>query len=446
MGVALRHRTAVAVVLVILVCASVSVAGVKKHELPNDVTLVTAPHTWNRIVAVTFAVDAGSKYDPPGRRGLSIVTANMLSRGTDTMSGLEISEELDGRGMRLEIQTNPDYVVITVQAADTQFDAAVDILADMVTHSTFDSKRLLEVQGSLHDRLMAEKDDDFSTTYTKLAKILFEGHPYAYRELGTADGIDAITRQDVVSYYNERYLGGDSVIAVVGNFDRSHAVEKITEAFSDYPGGRAKRATFEPVERDETTEIEYYRAGVTGFAAVGFLVPGMFDDDYAAVEVLAAVLGNGTSSRMYQALGPDGAAIADVAGAYAHGKFEQSEILFYVRSEDIDEATDIIDGVVEGVHTEPVPDEELARAVARFKGMVTIKEQTNAAQASRLAVGAMAGLDVDFMEEFFAELEQVDAGDVMAAAREYLVNPVKVIQRPGHEAKRRVKSSRRGGI
>jgi predicted Zn-dependent peptidase len=443
MQMALRHRTVTAVGLVVLVCASASVAGVKTHDLPHDLTLVTAPHSWNRIVAVTMAIDAGSKYDPPGRRGLASVTAEMLSRGTETMTGLEISEEVDGLGMRLTVHTNPDYIIVSVAAADKQFDAAVDILADVVTNPAFDSKPLLEVQGMIHDKLIAEKDDVFATTFFKLNEALYKGHPYGHREVGTPDGIDAITRQDVVSFHEERYHGGNSVVAVVGNFDREHAVDKITDAFADYPGGHAKQKTFGRVERDEPMEIEYYRAGKTGFVTVGFLGPEMFDDAYVAFEVLAAVLGNGTSSRVYQALGPDGAAISDIAGASASGRFEQSPIVIYAQSEDIDEAIDIIGGVVQDVHDEPVPVEELDRAKARLKGMVTMKEQTNLQKSARLAVGTLAGFETDFLEEFFEEMETIDGKDVMKIARKYLVNPVKVVQRPGKEAKRR---SRRGGI
>jgi len=433
-----RHRVAIAIGIMILVGASLSVATVRRHELPNGLTVITAPHEWNRIVSVSFVVGAGSKYDPPGRRGLAHVTNELLARGTETMSALELAELLDGSGIHLETYTTEDYAMVSLASSDTQFDQIIDILGEIVASPALEGHQLIDVQKKTRDALEGEQDDTFARSYLKLNRLLFGEHPYAYPTAGTPEGVDAITPSDVESFYGERYRGGNSVIAIVGSFDPAVAVSALGARLQDYPRGTAERVVFPEVEAHEATEIEIYRAASRGYVQIGFLAPSIGAKDHAAVSVLTSVLGDGTASRLYQALGPDGAGLADVAGAFYPGRFEAGQIVIYTESADVDQTIDIVGEVVQGVWDGPITDEELVRAKNRVKGRWLLKGQTNLEQARRLAVGELSGLGYGFYgDTYVKQIERVDSEDVLAAAREYLENPAKVIQRPAEPPRKR---------
>ncbi len=422
--------------LVLLAFSPASATEPKKHRLSNGVTVITAPHAWNRIVAATVLVDAGSRRDPAKRRGLAHITSELMLRGTESMSWSEMAELTDSSGIMLGSHTTEDYSEIYVTAIDSQLDRVVAILADVLARPTLDEEHLAGVQKKALDTVEMEQDDTFSRSYEKLSELLFVGHPYAFPVIGTYRGVESVTPRDVERFYEEHYRGGNTVIAIVGNFAPADALDALEEHLSDYPSGESERRPPGPIVKPKRRELEYYRDSSTGYIQIGYHVPPVTSSDYAPLAVLTSVLGDGTASRLYRALGPDGAGIAELAGSFYPDHVEQGRIVIYTESREVDEALAVIHGVVETLRTDAATPEELTRAKNRVKGRVVVKGERNIDQARRFAWSELMGLGLDHVQSFLREVEKVDAGDVQRVAREYLTDPVKVVQRPAKSRKK----------
>lgn len=434
----IRRNTVLVVFLaavMALSCPSIA-RELGKHRLPNGITVITEPAEWNRIVAVSVVVGAGSKHDPPKLRGLAALTNGLLAEGTTTMAPLEMAELLDSSGVRIGTEITDDYAEVHVTAIDSHVDVALEVLADVIVNPAFDEKRLLEAQRGAHEKVEWEMSDPYSRNFHMAAELLFEGHPYAFLVAGTTDGIDRITRGDVVRFHSERYVAGNTVISVVGRFSEEHVLERLSELLSEYPEGRPGGVVFPPIDRAGPQEKLLYRDTPESYIAVGFLAPSMGSADYVALRVTNEILGDGEWSRLGTTLGAPDAVFVNRYGSVVFSGQEHGAVIVYASTDDATETVRIVTDEIAKLRAERVSEDELEVAKNRLAGRLLIKGQSNLVRAARYAVYELAGLGADYGDEYLEEVARVDADDVLQAAQEYLDGPVTVIVRPGKPSRK----------
>ena len=432
-----RGQTSVFIIMIVaalLTGLPAQGADVGKHRLANGVTVLTMPGEWNRIVAISVMVDAGSKNDPPKLPGLANLTNSMLIQGTTTRTALELAELMDSAGLSMGVETTGDYASIYVTAIDSQFDVALEVIADVLQRPAFDGTRLLEAQRIVHEEIDARQDDPFSTPLIRVDQLMFDDHPYAHGPKGTVKGIERVTTSHLVKFHTSRYVGGSTVISIVGNFPEKHALKRLTELLSDYPDGTAPPAELPPVFMEEAETATVFKDVDESYIAMGFVAPAADDPDFAAFEVLDSLIGLGSSSRITKALGENGAGLSDVTGAFCRCGQDVSTFVIYASTEDADGAIDVIESEIERLSTEPVSDEELRTAKNRLVGRHVIRGQTNLVRAARLGSYELAGLGFDFADSFLTAVNRVDKDDVLRVASEWLRKPATVVVRPGKTA------------
>jgi zinc protease len=433
-----RHSTLIIILLVAAMALSVPAASreLGRHRLPNGITVITEPAEWNRIVSVSVVIGAGSKHDPPKLRGLAALTNRLLIEGTTTMPLLELAELLDSSGVDVGTEVTEDYAEVHATAIDTHVDVALEALADILVRPAFDEARLLEAQRRAHERLEWEMTDPYSRDFRMAAEMLFGEHPYAFPVAGTTDGIDRVTRADVVRFHSERYVAGNTVIAVVGKFSEEQVLEDLGELLADYPEGRPVSPVLPRVERTAPQNKILFMDTPESYIAMGFLGPPMKSDDYPVIRVANEILGEGEWSRLGSTLGDPSAGFVNRYGSVCLCGQEHSAVMVYASTDDVEETIRIVNDEVAKLKAEPVSDDEIEVAKNRLAGSLLIEGQRNLVRAARYAVYELAGLGADYGDEYLEEVARVDAGDVLRAAQEYFEGPVTVIVRPGKRARK----------
>jgi predicted Zn-dependent peptidase len=413
--------------------AAKSETVIVKRRLGNGVTLIVSPNPWNSVAAVSVLVDAGSKHDPVELRGLARVTSELLTCGTATMPRAELESLVDSRGIRLGSYTTEDLAEIYAASTIDQFDAALDVLAALVTQPSFDGRDLPRAQRRVLDEQERAVNDPFESCYAKLNELMLGDHPYAHPPCGTKAGVSAVTRDDVMRFHADRYRGGNIVVAAVGDFDVDEVMRKLGESFAPCASGRSSRRATEAKPSAEPVAFEFHRDIPTGYVAMGFLAPPMGSDDCAAVRVLSSVLGEGKSDlgrlrAAFRVGEPDGAA---AAGAFCSERVEIGRLVLFASTKGVDEAAATIMEVVERIREEGVPDDEVAAAKERLLGQIALSGQPNLERARLLATGEIARLGSGHTDDLVARIGAVTAADVHRVAGAYLTAPSTVILRPG---------------
>jgi zinc protease len=431
-----RQILLIALVILATAVSSVSIAReLGRHRLSNGITVICEPAEWNRIVAVSVVIGAGSKLDPPRLRGLAALTNGLLTEGTTSMPPLEMAELLDGSGVRIGTEITEDYAEVHATAIDRHVDVALEVLADVLVNPAFDETRLLEAQGRAHEDLESETSDPFARNFRMATEMLFGDHPYAFPVAGTNDGIDRVTRDDVVRFYSDSYITGNTVIAVVGRFSEDHVVSRLSELLSDYPEGRPSARVFPNVRSTGPQKKLVYRDTPESYAVLGFLAPPIGSDEFVALRVANEILGDGEWSRLGTTLGAPEAAFASRSGSVFFAGLEQGTLMVYASTDDVDKTTRIMNDEIARLKTEPVSEDEIEVARNRLVGRLLIKGQANLVRAARYAFYELAGLGADYDDRYLREVDRVDARDVQAAASRYLNAPATVIVEPGKRAR-----------
>jgi predicted Zn-dependent peptidase len=437
-------------ILIVMVAAALLTAlpaqggDVGRHRLSNGVTVLTMPGEWNRIVAISVMIDAGSKHDPAKLPGLANLTNSMLLQGTTTRTAPELAELMDSAGLSMGVETTRDYATVYVTAIDSEFELALEVIADVLRRPAFDESRLLEAQRIAQESIAERLEDPFTTPLTRVAELIYDDHPYAHDPWGTVKGIERITAAHLVKFHSGRYVGGNTVISIVGNFPEKLALRRLTELLSDYPDMQTPPADLPSVSMDGAETATVFKDVDESYIVMGFVAPAAGDPDFIAFGVLDVLIGLGSGSRLAEMLGENGAGLADVTGAFCRCGQDASMFVLYASTEDPDGVIDVVESEIDRLSAEPVPDEELRTARNRLIGRHVINGQTNLVRAARLASYELAGLGFDFGDSLLAAVNRVDKDDILRVASEWLTKPATVVVQPGETAPPR--GRKRAGI
>jgi len=443
----LRHIPAVPalVAITLLVTAAVvPAAEANRTRLSNGVTVITQSSSWNRIFALAIVVGAGSKYDPPELGGLADLTSRLLAEGTAGHSAMELAELADAHGIVMDTFVTADLAGFHMACIDENADVAVELAAEMLTRPAFDEERLLRTQGDMLEGIARAHEDARSRNHDELFELMFADHPYSRPVHGTMNTVENITAGHVRKFYKSRYAADNTVISVVGSFSEDEVIDALDDLLSGYEGSSAKWTEPGDVQRAVGGFSETYMDVSESRLSVGYLAPPPSRKDYAALRVVAALMGGGRYSRIQRALGAEGAGASCDAMAYVSPAEDASALIVDCGTMDVEAAVDIIEEEAERLRSEPASDEEIGVARNVVKGTVVIRSQTNLARALRLATDYVLTGSVDALDTFVEQVNRVSRDDVLRVAREYLVDPVVAVVRPGRAADHEKRAVARG--
>ncbi len=429
-------RFAVGAVATLVAMSAIAAAGTRHVRLDNGLTLIAVADGWCDISAVSVMVDAGSRCDPDERGGLAQLTNEMLFEGTRDATWEEIVDELDRLSIRHGALTSEDYAEIYVTSHKTQFDAALEWLAEFMLWPVFDEERLDREKKAALGLLEGEMSDAFTRNYHSLSGLLFPGHPYSRPVLGTPESIQAATRDEILSFYEQHYGGSNTVVVAVGDFDADEMVAGLEVLFAGYPDRDVMRRDHSPVKLEGPSELDVYREGKEGFIEIGFLGPEVGSNDYAAVQVMVSAFGDGSGSRLADCFGKYDSAQLIVAGAFVSVRSEAVRLVAYASSDDVNATLQTLNEEIERMKTVAVSAVELEQARSRIETRFAARAERSEDKAAAIARRHLLGLPQDFREAYFDQLESVTADDVERVARTYLVNPATVVERPGEPPRR----------
>jgi zinc protease len=392
-----------------------------KVVLKNGLTVIVREQHAMPLVGITTHVKAGYFDEEDRISGISHVIEHMFFKGTEKRPVGEIARETKALGGTLNAYTYYDRTVFyTVVPAANAF-AALDIQADALWHSSFDPAELqreIEVVLQENNRKL---DNPSAVASEKLYATAFTQHRMKRWRIGTVDGLRALTRDDIVAYYQKYYRPSNVILTVVGAVDREKVFAEIVRLYGGEPNA--------PVERDpsppESAQMGMRYASQHGpiqqsRVAVGFHAPGILSEEARSLEVLAAILGTGRSSRLNQILRDQKNVITSGSAALqAFRDFGYFEIDAET-AKPIEAATAVL-AEVENVKRFGVTGEAVARAKAAIAHDYFERFETVDGTGDELAYYEALG-DWKRFTNYLSVVQRVTPETILNAARKYLVN------------------------
>lgn len=403
-----------------------SVEGITEYRLENGLRVLLFPDPSKPLVTVNITYLVGSRHEGYGETGMAHLLEHLLFRGSPRHP--DIDRELTERGAQPNGTTwydRTNYFEIFPASRDN-LAWALDLEADRMVASFLRPEDLATEMTVVRNEMEAGENDPLGILVERTMSTAYLWHNYGKSPIGARSDVENVPIERLRAFYRKYYQPDNAMLVVAGAFDEREALELVVEKFGRIP--RPERSgenvlyptyTVEPVQ-DGERRVTLRRVGEVQYVTSMYHTPAGSHPDYAAVEILAFVLGDNPSGRLYKALVETRAATR--VGARSYQLREAGPLLFTAtveRDRDLEAVLRAMNETIEGVRTSPVTDEEVERARASLLNDVRQAFNSSAGIALQLSEWAALG---DWRLFFLHRdrIEAVTAEDVNRVARAYL--------------------------
>lgn len=394
----------------------------KKTRLPNGVTLLLMEQHEVPIVSFTVALRCGSTSDPAGKEGLAGITNDLLRKGTRTRTAEQISAELDFVGGTLNTVESADFLHIYAEFLKKDAAAGLALLADLLRDATFPQAEIDKLLKQRVDQIRSSKDQAQGVIGTYYNAFLYGKHPYGRPPQGDERSLAAITRDDVVRFYEQNYVAENLVIAVVGDFSTPEMEKLLSGHFEALlrmgtPAARMPQPTERKgrhlllVDKPDSTQ-SFFRIGNLGIART--------NPDRVALEVVNTLFGGRFTSLLNSELRIK-SGLTYGANAYFDRRWDRGPfaIASYTRNATTGKAMDMALDILKELHEKGPTEAQLLSARTYVKGQFPPRIETTDQLASLLADLELFGLDESEVNDFRRRVDAVTVADARRVIRQY---------------------------
>lgn len=276
----------------------------QKRVLDNGLTVLVTEMPQSSSVSLYALCQTGSATE--GKflgTGISHFLEHMLFKGTEKRAMGAISKDVQALGGTINATTSLDttYYVLTVPYE--KFPQALEILSDMIKNAKFDPAEIEKEREVVINEMRLYKDNPDRRFYELIYKTGFLRHPYRVPVIGYEELLRPLTRDDFLEYYQQKYAPNNMVFSVAGNLKSQEAFTNISQAFQGFPRQRevTRNLPQEPTQISPRHYEESYPTQLTRMA-IAYQGVSILNEDMFAMDVLAMILGQGESSRLYEDL------------------------------------------------------------------------------------------------------------------------------------------------
>jgi zinc protease len=398
---------------------------IEKSKLSNGLNVWVVNQNELPIVSMNLVLNAGGTLDSADKTGVASMTANMLNQGTKTRSATEIANQLQGIGASAGANAGWDSSNVSLQSLTKNLDKALEIYADMVVNASFPATELESIRRRSLGQFIQQKANPGFISNVVYSKILYGDQPYGRQLGGNEKSIRAMTRDDLVKFYEAYYRPNNATLIVVGDVNSKTLLPQLEKAFAGWQaGGTPVAAT--PIPAEYVGKPGIYIVDKPGAAqssvSIGQVGIARNNPDYYAVQVMNSILGGGSSGRLFMNLREDK---GYTYGAYSSFSFRRGAGPFSASAEIQTGSTK--EAVVEfmkelnGIRgANPVTEADLERQkqslIRRYPaGFETVGQISG--QLSNLVV---YGLPDAYFNEYIPKVNSVTLADVNRVANKYL--------------------------
>ncbi|MEE8188784.1 MAG: pitrilysin family protein [Kiloniellales bacterium] len=376
--------------------------------------LTVASDTMETVETVSLGawIGAGTRHEPAEINGVAHLLEHMAFKGTERRSAYDIAEEIEAVGGHLNAYTSRENTAYYAKVLADDAPLAVDIIADILQHPTFDEEELLRERAVVLQEIGQAFDTPDDNIFDRFQETAYPGQALGRPVLGTSEIVGGLGRETLKDYMTRHYCADSMVLAAAGKIEHRRFVELVTEAFDSLPRQaetQAKPAEYQGGDYREGRKLEQVHL-LLGFDSVGYM-----DDDYYTASVFSTLFGGGMSSRLFQEVREKRGLVYSI---YSFVSPYRDGGLFGIYAgtgeQEVGELIPVVCDELGKVSSE-VGEEEVARARAQLKASILMSLESTGARCEQLAQQLMIFGRPLKVSETVAKIEAVD----VAAAKRF---------------------------
>jgi predicted Zn-dependent peptidase len=252
------------------------------------------------VITTIILVGAGSRYETKEISGISHFLEHMFFKGAKKYKTPKaVSEAIDKFGGEFNAFTGKEYAGYYIKSGKENFEKSVDVLADMLGHSTFPKEELEKERGVILEEMAMYLDAPMYQISWDFERLVFGDQPLGWDQIGTRELINNLTQEQLLAYKQALYVPENMVITVAGAVSK-----KSLDLLEQYFKLEDKPQKISPTKFDDTKTTKKFqlRTKKTEQFHIAFGVKAISEisPDYPVLKVLATILGGNMSARMFQ--------------------------------------------------------------------------------------------------------------------------------------------------
>ena len=361
---------------------------VEIYERENGHKIVLA-HKEGELVNISSWVKTGSINEDDRINGISHFLEHLMFKGTHKHKAGEFDKILEAKGAIVNAATWKDYTFyyVTLPKGENgeNLNLALELHADMMLDPVLPEEEIgpafdvnsTEVKQKRERHVVIEeirmrKDQPWTKVYNTCNYNMYTKHPYKRDVIGTPEIISQVTRDDIMNYYRTFYSPENITTIVVGDFDSEEVLKKVEKEF-DFKGRPNAPKHTNPMDTpvQETKYFEDKAHVNTSYAIFGWLGPKACDIKASIeLDLISIILGDSTSSRMYQNLIEKRTDALFNMVSSEHYQFKDGDNFFIqanFKPEGKEQALELIKEELKNLTEKRITEKELEKAKKRIK-------------------------------------------------------------------------------
>jgi predicted Zn-dependent peptidase len=396
--------------------------GIRFDRLSNGIKVVTERMPEARSVTLGVWAAVGGRDEPEELAGASHFLEHLLFKGTAQRSARQIAEDIDAVGGEMNAFTSREHTAYYTRLPAARLDLGVEILGDVVTQPAF---RPDEVDGErqvILEEILMNLDMPEDYVHTLLAEAVFPKHPLGREVLGTAESVEAMTRDEIAAFFEEWYRPTNLVVAAAGRLDHDELLASLEPTLGRLSGGaRPQRVMPEvPLEPVAVHQDDTEQAHVT----LGWRGLDEDHDDRYAWAVVNQVLGGGMASRLFQEVREDrGLCYSVYSWVSTYADSGTAGVYAATKPTRLTELLEVLDDEVAKMAASGITEAELALALGYMEGSILLGQEDSGSRMARMGRSLMSRDEAISVDEQLARFRAVTLDDVARVAHSVYAEP-----------------------
>ncbi len=398
-----------------------------EQTLDNGLRVIVQEDHTTPVVSVHVMYHVGSKHERPGRTGFAHLFEHLMFQGSEHVANDAHFKYVQDAGGTLNGSTWFDRTNYFETLPANELELGLWLESDRMGY--FESAMTQEKLDNQRDVVKNERRQSYENRPYGLAmetmlRLAFpEGHPYRHPTIGFMEDLDAASLEDVRGFFRTHYTPDNAVLVLVGDLETERGIELAERYFGDIPRGPgAQQVTAPQVASGEEARDTIYDKVQFPRVYIFNHAPAFGQDGFEAADVLAYLLADGKSSRLYRKLVYDKRIAQDVTAQV--WPTEDCGLSFIVATARPGVAAETLESAIletlDAVRDGDVSQRETEGGVNRG-----LRELVNALdgvgpRSDAIATAATFLERPEYVNELFDRVGSVDSDAVVAVANEWM--------------------------
>ncbi len=395
--------------------------NIKITQLPRGLRIVSEKINYVNSFSLGFWFNVGSRDETPENSGICHFLEHMFFKGTKKRSAKKIAEDIESLGGYLNAFTSKEHTCFYGRGLSRHLEKTFEVLSDMVQNSIFDPKEIEKESKVVIDELYDIEDSPEELIFDRFESNVFKGNSLGMQIIGTEKNLRAFRQNDLINFVKQNYTIDRFFIVASGNIEHKDLIkfaEKyIVRKFKSVNEKKRSLEIFPATDfyvQKDTQQVHYI---------LGKPTYGIKEKKRNAVSVLSHILGEGSSSRLFQKIREEHG-IAYQINTFVNSFFDISTFGIYFSTYDksVRKAQDLIFDELDKIKKKKVDRIELNRAKEYLIGSMLMGLESTTNRMLRLAQSIIYFGKIKSVKETVDNIQAVTAKEIRNLSNEIFEN------------------------